>query len=67
MAVTSIYLPSGRSFRRSMILRKSSLQRRPMGKISSFLNPSFSCHSHGVGMFFSAASEICQSFNCVAS
>jgi len=38
-----------------------------MGKISSFLNPSFSCHSHGVGMFFSAASEICQSFNCVAS
>ena len=61
MAVTSIYFPSGLFFNLSLILRKSSLASLPMGSISSFSSPSLSLHSSGVGMFFSAASEICQS------
>ena len=67
MAVTSMYLPSGLSLRRSMILRKSSFARRPIGSISSLARPSFCCHCSGVGIFFSAASEICQSAILVAS
>ena len=47
MAVTSMYFPSGRSFKRSMILMKSSLHSLPMGRISSFRKPNFSCHSTG--------------------
>ncbi len=62
MAVTSMYLPSFLALRRSMIFRKSILAILPMGRISSFSSPSFSRHSSGVGMFASAASEICQSF-----
>ncbi|MBA7697161.1 hypothetical protein ES703_105820 [subsurface metagenome] len=61
IAVTSMYLPSGLSFRRSMILIKSSLLSLPIGSISSFWRFNFSRHSSGVGMFSSAASEICQS------
>src|SRR5512135_590768 len=67
MAVTSMYLPSGLFLRRLMTLRKSILDRRPIGSISSFCSPSRSRQSSGVGMFFSASSEICQSANFVAS
>ena len=67
IAVTSMYLPSGRSLRLSMILRKSSLESRPMGSISSFWRPSLSIHFSVVGMLTSAASEICQSAIFVAS
>ena len=67
MAVTSMYFPSGRLFKRSMILRKSSLASLPMGITSSCCSPNRSCHSRGVGMFCSAASEICQSCIWVAS
>ncbi len=61
MAVTSMYLPSGLSFRRSMIFRKSSLASLPIARTSCFSRPNFSLHSSGVGMLASAASEICQS------
>src|SRR4030042_561014 len=67
MAVTSMYLPSVLSLRRSMTLRKSILARRPMGSISSFCRPNRSRQCSGVGIFFSASSEICQSANFVAS
>ena len=67
MAVTSMYFPSGLSLSRLMILRKSILASRPMGSISFFCRPSFPHHSSGEGIFFSAASEICQSAILVAS
>ena len=67
IAVTSTYLPSGLSFKRSIIFKKSSFASFPMGRTSSFFKPSFSRHSSGVGIFPSAASEICQSAILVAS
>ena len=67
MAVTSMYFPSGRSSSRSIILRKSSLASLPMGITSSCCSPNLSCHSRGLGIRCSAASEICQSYILVAS
>ncbi len=67
IAVTSIYFPSGLSCSRFMIFKKSSLLILPYPMISSFLRPSLSRHSSGVGIFFSAASAICQSAIFVAS
>ena len=52
MAVTSIYLPSGRSLRRSMIFKKSSLHSLPMGRISSFCRPKLLPHLLGSGHIF---------------
>src|SRR4030042_2702514 len=67
IAVTSTYLPSFLCFRRSIILRKSSFGVLPKGISSSFCNPSLLTHSSGEGIFFSASSAICQSFNFTAS
>ena len=67
IAVTSIYLPSGLSLSRSMIFRKSSFASLPIWTYSSFSSDSFSRHSSWPGMFFSAASEISQSFILVGS
>ena len=67
IAVTSIYLPSGLSLRRSIIFMKSSLHSLPNGIISSFCRFNLSRHSSGVGIFPSAASEICQSSIFTAS
>jgi len=68
MAVTSIYLPS-----RLVLETVLDLQEIDLGTggpwaehLVPFCRPSFSRHCSGVGMFFSASSETCQSAILVA-